>query len=225
MSALLYLLRHIRRDQRATICSARHNQPRGFYAGSGYRAAGCWPADESYSGLCRQGGVRVSAVKGTTSCVPVSERVAIRDSHAYPIVHRCSPNPATRWKSCCSEQQVSLPVILRQQWVEWVGVPGLLSRMCSQPAETDNPLNDEMGEDQYENITVQQKLAPPNTEFLASLLSLRQVKMAITPLLFPSCCPCECFKSSHTAYWQYSSNILCCYPSTPHHIARAESTC
>lgn len=44
---------------------------------------------------------------------------------------------------------------------------------CS--AGTDNPLNDEMGDDQYENITVQQKLAPPNTDFLASLLSITQV--------------------------------------------------
>lgn len=35
-----------------------------------------------------------------------------------------------------------------------------------------------MGEDQYENITVQQQLAPPTTDFLASLLSLSQVRLA-----------------------------------------------
>ena len=42
-------------------------------------------------------------------------------------------------------------------------------------AETDNPLNNEMGEDQYLNITIEQELKFPDTESLAALLSLKQV--------------------------------------------------
>ncbi|KAL0036571.1 hypothetical protein WJX79_000925 [Trebouxia sp. C0005] len=40
--------------------------------------------------------------------------------------------------------------------------------------ETNNPLNDEMGEDQYMNITVEQELKFPDTTFLSSVLSPEQ---------------------------------------------------
>ena len=42
-------------------------------------------------------------------------------------------------------------------------------------ADTDNPLNDEMGEDQYTNITVEQQLKFPDTDSLFAVLSLQQV--------------------------------------------------
>ncbi|KAL3159758.1 ATP-dependent DNA helicase II subunit 2 [Trebouxia sp. C0009 RCD-2024] len=40
--------------------------------------------------------------------------------------------------------------------------------------ESDNPLNDELGEDQYMNITIEQELNFPDTSFLASVLSVAQ---------------------------------------------------
>lgn len=42
-------------------------------------------------------------------------------------------------------------------------------------AESDNPLNDDLGEDQYMNITVEQELSFPDTSFLTSVLSVAQV--------------------------------------------------
>ena len=55
-----------------------------------------------------------------------------------------------------------------------------LQRACT-PAETDNPLNVELGEDQYANIVVQQELAPPNLQFLTSILSLSQASGSAIP--------------------------------------------
>lgn len=48
--------------------------------------------------------------------------------------------------------------------------------LCFCFAESDNPLNDELGEDQYMNITIEQELNFPDPTFLTSVLSVAQVK-------------------------------------------------
>lgn len=53
-----------------------------------------------------------------------------------------------------------------------------------------------MGGDQYENVIVHQKLAPPNTDFLASLLSISQVSFAVSDAL---CIELSCLTGSAVA--------------------------
>lgn len=65
--------------------------------------------------------------------------------------------------------------------------------MCT---ETDNPLNDEMGEDQYMNITVEQELKFPDTAFLSSVLSPEQVSQRRKGKICLCCC-----RHQHKRVW------------------------
>ena len=86
---------------------------------------------------------------------------------------KCEERPTSMLPEIAAH--IQKPVTCCNKCIAMMIRPSPLVLFLSNFADTDNPLNNELGEDQYMNITVEQELNFPDTTFLASVLSLAQV--------------------------------------------------
>lgn len=103
-------------------------------------------------------------------------------------------------QACCLKL---LPVLRSLFLPQSVPCSELVLVLCNS-ADTDNPLNDELGEDQYMNITVEQELNFPDTSFLASVLSLAQVT------LLPRLCAVSATTTYYEPYLHCKASVFSC---------------